>query len=272
MTKIEKIEEYLYNFFKYNFYEFEDFYRTTYDQRKEGIYQIDNGSSIMDFLNDIHSNIEENLKFPKLIPHRFATPENLLCYLKNFLKYIAENGQTVNELYTTGNSNYLITHTYSFKEKLNSAFEYALQLYDLEYENFLTYQKLRYDLINNDIPNFIENLKSIFSNLSYAIARESEGYYHSNVYLILKLLGFEIIPEETTNIGRIDAVIRFSKKIYILEFKFSENNDDSELAFNQIIEKNYASKFKIENIPIYAIGVSFNSTGRNIRNYKFEKL
>ena len=54
MTKIEKIEEYLYNFFKYNFYEFEDFYRTTYDQRKEGIYQIDNGSSIMDFLNDIH--------------------------------------------------------------------------------------------------------------------------------------------------------------------------------------------------------------------------
>lgn len=273
MTKINRVEEYLHNFFTYNFYDFKDFYRSTYDQRHLGVYTLEKGSEIMDYMNSISSIVEENLDFPKLVPQRFATPEKLLFYLNSFNEFMLTEGKFIDRLFTENpNCDYIVSHIFGYKENLSSAIEYAIKLYDLEDENHLVYQRLRFHLIVTDVENFILDLKSIFSNVSYAIARESEGYYHANVFLILKLLGFDIVTEETTNIGRIDAVIRFSDKIYILEFKFSENKDDSDEALQQIIRKEYASKYRIEGIKIYGIGISFNSNIRNIRDYKFEEI
>lgn len=273
MTKIERVENYLNDFFTYNFYDFKDFYRTTYDQRNEGVYRLEKGAEIMDYINHIQSNVEENLDFPKLVPHRFATPEKLLFYLNALNKFVLHEGKFIDEMFKENeNCDYILSHIFRYKDNLSSAIQYAVRLYDLEDENYLLYQRLRFHLINTDIDSFILDLKSIFSNVSYAIARESEGYYHANVFLILKLLGFDIVPEETTNIGRIDAVIRFSDKIYIIEFKFSEGTDDSDEAFEQIINKEYASKYRIEGVKIFGIGISFNSTIRNIRQYKFEEI
>ncbi|MCD8292024.1 MAG: PD-(D/E)XK nuclease domain-containing protein [Prevotella sp.] len=41
----------------------------------------------------------------------------------------------------------------------------------------------------------------------------SEGYFHSNIHLVLKLLGVNVISEDATNIGRIDAAIELIDKI-----------------------------------------------------------
>jgi hypothetical protein len=272
MTKIERIENYLFDFLKENIYEFDMFYRTTVEQKNEGIYRLDNGGQILDFLNNVHSNISEHLSSKKLIPNRFTTPDDLLIFLQNFKNFIIENSILLDEDNVNENTSYIITHFIAYKNKIIKAIDYSFEIYDLEDEKMLIYQQLRYHLIKEDIELFIQNLKSIFSSVSYEIAKESEGYYHANVFLILKLLGFEIIPEDTTNIGRIDAVIKLSNKIYILEFKFSKNKDDSEEAYNQIIEKDYASKYLLENKPIYALGISFNEKIRNIKNYKFEQL
>lgn len=73
-----------------------------------------------------------------------------------------------------------------------AAFEYAIEIYDLEDENVLLYQQLRYRLIKHDISGFINDLSSIFANVSYEIIKKTEGYFHANVILILKLLGFKI--------------------------------------------------------------------------------
>lgn len=272
MTKLNRIENYLYDFFENNIYDFDLFFRTTYEQRREGIYKLENGSEILDFLNNVHSNIENKLKYPKLVPHRFTTPEDLLQYLNNLKTYIENKIYLFKETEIDKNTNYIITHFIEYKNKIIKAINYTFEIYDLEDENILLYQQLRYHLIKNDIPSFIDNLKSIFSSVSYAIARESEGYYHANVYLILKLLGFEIIAEDTTNIGRIDCVIKFSNKIHILEFKFSESDDDSQTALDQILEKDYASKYRLENKPIFGLGICFNENIRNIRSYKNQKL
>ncbi|WP_394337796.1 PD-(D/E)XK nuclease domain-containing protein [Chryseobacterium piscium] len=98
--------------------------------------------------------------------------------------------------------------------------------------------------------------------------RESEVYYHANVFLILKLLGFEIVTEESTNIERIDADINFNIEIFIVKFKFPDDFDDSQHALDQILTKDYAVIDRIDNVDIYGLGVSFNSKIRNIRNYK----
>lgn len=272
MTKIKRIEKYLNDFLEYNIHELDLFYSSTYKQRHYGIYRLENGTEILDFLNNINSNIEEKLKFPNLVPHRFATPEDLLHFLQRLKTYIENNSYLLKENEVDEDTSYIITHFIDFKTKIVNAINYAFELYDLEDENILLYQRLRHHLIKEDIPQFIKDLKSIFSSVSYAIAHESEGYYHANTYLILKLLGFEILPEETTNIGRIDCVIKFSNKIYILEFKFSKNSDESESAFNQIVSKDYASKYRLEDKPIFALGISFSENVRNINNYKFEKI
>lgn len=272
MTKLNRIENYLNDFFENNIYDFDMFYRTTYEQRQQGIYKLENGSIILDFLNDVHSNIEDKLKYPNLVPHRFTTPDDLLCYLSSLKKYIVNKSYLLKENEIDENTNYIITYFVEYKNKIIKAIDYIFEIYDLEDENILLYQQLRYHLIKEDIPSFINDLKSIFSSVSYAIMRESEGYYHANVYLILKLLGFDIVPEDTTNIGRIDSVIKFSNKIYILEFKFSASNDDSQDGLDQIIEKDYASKYRLENKPIFGLGISFNENIRNIRSYKFQKL
>lgn len=268
MTRTERIEEYLHDFFEHNIFEFEDFYRAVYDQREYGIYQLENGTEILNFLNNIHSNIEEKLKHERLIPHRFATPQNLLFYLGKFIDFINNERHIVDRLYAEEDTDWIISSLLTYIDKIVSAFAYAIELYDLEDENILLYQRVRYHLIKNDIKNFIDDLKSIFASVSYPILRESEGYYHANAFLILKLLGFKIDAEEPTNIGRIDAVIKLSRKIYIIEFKFSEDTDDSQEALDQILTKDYAAKYRIDSVDIFGLGISFNSKCRNIRNYK----
>lgn len=272
MTKLVRIEQYLYEFFEYNISDFNFFYQTTYDQRQSGVYKLENGNYILDFLSNVNSNIEERLKFSKLVPGSFTTPNELLDFLQNFKLYIDKHSHLLKEQDIDEDTSYIITHFVSYKNKILKAIDYAFEIYDLEDENILLYQQLRYHLIKEDVSSFIDDLKSIFSSVSYAITKESEGYYHANVYLILKLLGFEIIPEDTTNIGRIDCVIKFSNKIYILEFKFSIDSDDSQEALEQILVKDYASKYRIEGKPVFALGVSFNQNLRNIRNFKFQKL
>lgn len=268
MNKIERIEIYLQEFFINNISGFNDFYIDVETHKHIGIYLLKNGGDLMDFLRSIYCNIEEHLNFERLIPHRFATPQHLLDFLENFIKYINEGRPIVDNLIMGEETDWIISNFVSYLDKIVAAFNYAIEIYDLEDENVLLYQQLRYRLIKHDISGFIDDLSSIFASVSYEIIKQTEGYYHANVFLILKLLGFKIEVEQSTNIGRIDAVIHFSRKIYIVEFKFSEDTDDSQEALDQIIEKDYAAKYRIDNVEIYGLGISFNSKIRGINNYK----
>lgn len=53
------------------------------------------------------------------------------------------------------------------------------------------------------------------------LANRNLSYYHSVVYLVLRLLNFQIDLEKLTNVGWIDAVLELDEVIYILAFKMS---------------------------------------------------
>jgi len=267
VDKIKRIETYLHNFFSNRFEDLDDFYKAIRQNRTWEIYKLENGNFLLDYVNTIHSYIEERYNFEKLVPHKFVTLEALLTSFEGFEKMLTE-GQSDLDLNFKGEETYYIVNTIQhLKDELLEMIHHVRKLYDIE-DAIVPYQELRYKLITHNIPDFIAILKSIIASVSYAISKTSEGYFHSNVYLILKLLGFEVLPEDTTNIGRIDAVIRFSDKIYILEFKFNENKDLSDEALQQIIDKKYAQKFVYEKKEIYGIGVSFGKKDRNINGYK----
>jgi hypothetical protein len=270
MDKIQRVEKYIYEFFTNRFEHYDMFYRSTHRDRTYGVYKLNDGPKVMDLIMSIHGNIEDQFYFEKLIPHKFTTPEALFSSLNSFKEFLIQNEYLIIQNLDGENTYYVVSELLKIKTELIQMIDYAKQLYDFE-DNVIPYQDLRYYLINKDINNFIKTLKSILSSVSYAIAKTKEGYHHSNIHLILKLLGFEIISEEITNVGRIDAVIRFIDTIYILEFKFGGDEDLSKEALKQIKEKGYPEKFFVEKKEILAIGISFSEADRNINGFEVEK-
>ncbi len=262
MNKIYKIEQYIHEFFSTRYSDYCMFYEDEYTHRRTGIYQLKRGNEIMDFLNTIIGNIKEELYVEKLVPQVFATPKHLLKFIKNFRDYLDTHQDLLDEN-LTGDPYSVIHEIQRIKTELVDLLDHLILIYDLE-DTRIPYQELRHALIIKNYDEFFTILNSILASVSYAILKQKEGYLHSNIHLILKMLGFNIESEETTNIGRIDAVIRFSNAIYIMEFK----NGTSDEALNQIEEKKYHEKYVVERKPIIAIGVGFDNKKRNISDYK----
>lgn len=271
MNKIDRIEKYLFEFFQSRWEDFEMFYRSVRAERHSGIYQLKDGDELLNFLDSIHGNIQDQYFYKKLIPQQFTTPDALFRSLRIFKKYLLEKRYLIDQNYNDELTSHIIHTINKMQLELIEMIDYAVQLYDFE-DTRIPYLDLRQYLITQKPELFIVTLKSILASVSYAIVRVYEGFFHSNVHLILKLLGFYIISEEQTNVGRIDAVIRFSQIIYILEFKFGTGDDNSSTALQQIRDNKYAEKFYVEGKQIIGIGISFDTESRNINGFVSEQL
>jgi len=121
----------------------------------------------------------------------------------------------------------------------------------------------------DDMDRFIKEIKSLFASIPYHIfIGEREAYYHSVIYLILRLSGADVRCEDPTNIGRIDAVLETAKKIYIMEFKMGSEKE----ALAQIKEMKYHEKYLGGGKEIILLGIGFDPEKRNIGNYLLESL
>ena len=68
--------------------------------------------------------------------------------------------------------------------------------------------KIKGALRGKNISSFVEIIKALFAGIPYNISLPGyEAYYHSIIYIVLKMSGIDIIPEKETNIGRIVQVI-----------------------------------------------------------------
>jgi hypothetical protein len=117
----------------------------------------------------------------------------------------------------------------------------------------------------NDLETFIKSLQSVFASMSYSM-KIKEGYFHSHIHLILKILGFNIESEVETNQGRIDSVIETDNYIHIIEFKLN----DSAIALQQIKEKKYYQKYLTSKKKIILVGIAVDSEERNIINWQMQ--
>ncbi|MDP2751052.1 MAG: PD-(D/E)XK nuclease domain-containing protein, partial [Rhodocyclaceae bacterium] len=98
-----------------------------------------------------------------------------------------------------------------------------------------------------------------------------EGYYASVFYAYFASLGLEIIPEESTNQGRLDMAVKFNNHIYLFEFKVVELTPEGS-ALAQIKANDYAAKYRALNQPIYLIGVEFSKETRNVVGFEVEEV
>ncbi len=108
-------------------------------------------------------------------------------------------------------------------------------------------EDLRDYLENDDFEGFINIIRALFAKIPYNLHIKKEAYYHSLFYMVAVLMGIEIDLEILTDKGRIDGVLEFDNKIYLIEFKYAEDGTNmvslTNKAIQQIKDKNYGERF-----------------------------
>lgn len=148
---------------------------------------------------------------------------------------------------------------------------------------------LRKALHTQNVEGFITALRSVFGSIPHTLFLPQEAYYHSVVYLVLRLLGFTVDAERLNNLGRLDAVLELSDVVYILEFKMSEplpkprkrsagkataskpSPTPAQRAIEQIRTKQYDLPFRGRGKTILLLGIAFDQENRNISEWLMEK-
>jgi len=218
----------------------------------------------------------------KLVKERYNEPmefENLPVKGYIFDSYDLENPDIACLLFQTG---YLTIKQVILEEEVKT---YVLSYPNREVrDSFLTHlfgeytqnslssgvkilERMVKAIVADDPEMFIKEVKSLFASIPYQIfISEREAYYHSIIYLVLRLSGAEVRCEDSTNVGRIDAVLETAKKIYIMEFKVGS----AEEALEQINEMKYYEKFLDRGKEVVLFGIGFDPGIRNIGNYLIE--
>ena len=113
---------------------------------------------------------------------------------------------------------------------------------------------------------FIGTISAIFASIPYALeTKRDEAYFHTIFYLVVCASGVNARSEIMTCRGRIDLVMEFSDKVYIIEFKCDQS---AQAGIDQIREKGYADRYRQGGKKIILMGISFDSEKRNVGEWK----
>ncbi|MDM8550427.1 ATP-binding protein [Desulfobacterales bacterium HSG2] len=113
---------------------------------------------------------------------------------------------------------------------------------------------------------FIETMSAIFASIPYALeTKRDEAYFHTVFYLMVCASGVNARSEIMSCEGRIDLVVEFPDKIYVIEFKCDQS---ARAGIDQIREKGYADQYRQLGKKIILMGINFDSEKRNVSEWK----
>ena len=246
--------------------------------RRTGIYSLNQGGKLLDYLDSIMGNIEAHLGMDKgqhLIPSKFSSINQFAQFLQNFTQYLRDNYNLVEINLNKEYTDIIVVDIATMVKEIIEMSNRCLDII-LDDENVpIPYQQVMKSLYKGDIKELVCLLNSIIKSIPYLIYKEkfNEGYFHSFFHVALTLIGMRPLSEVATSDGRIDMVIDCPKAIYIMEFKYSPNDKDlSNDALDQIKDKKYYQPYIIQQKTIVGIGYSFGEKSRQITDYRDETL
>ena len=95
-----------------------------------------------------------------------------------------------------------------------------------------------------------------------------EGHYQQVLYIIFSLLGAYVDVEVRTATGRVDVVMRTADRLYLFELKLNRSADE---AMEQILVKDYPSRFSLTGLPVVKVGINFDSERHTLKDWKIEE-
>jgi hypothetical protein len=123
---------------------------------------------------------------------------------------------------------------------------------------------------NCDFDLMQRTFDSLFASIPYQIFNQKqESFFHTIIFLSLKLCGFFVQSEVNMSNGRADAVMFYENRIYIFEFKL---NDSAETAMQQIHDRGYYKQFLGQEKEIYLIGINFSGKTKSVEELIHKKL
>ncbi len=108
----------------------------------------------------------------------------------------------------------------------------------------------------------------MFKSIPYTLeGKRDEAYFHTAFFLMVSASGVTAHSEVLTCDGRIDLVLHFADKIYIIEFKC---NQSAATALAQIREKGYADPYRLLGKRMICLGINFDMETRNVAEWQVE--
>jgi Predicted AAA-ATPase/PD-(D/E)XK nuclease superfamily len=122
-------------------------------------------------------------------------------------------------------------------------------------------------LHQNDIPTFVEYLKSSFARIPYQLFIEKEAFYHSMLLMLMISTGMPMRTEESSAGGRSDLVIETPERIFIFEFKIDKTAKE---AIEQILSRGYQNPYMTHKKGITIIGINFSE--RQLSDFEVQEI
>lgn len=130
-------------------------------------------------------------------------------------------------------------------------------------------QDLRQQLIDTDFNKFFASFNVLLAKIPHSLHIPQESYYHSLIYVLLRMLGLKPEAELSTHRSRLDLLIFVDERCFLFEFKI---NQPAKKALAQILEKEYYVPYQQEGKEIWCIGVSFDTKKRKVVDWVKETM
>ncbi len=101
-------------------------------------------------------------------------------------------------------------------------------------------QRLVRALDTGNVAGLLETLKTFFAQVPNTITQKHEKYYQTIFFTVFTLIGAMTEAEVSTNIGRVDAVVKTKSDIFLFEFKLGGS---AQAAMRQMREMRYAEPY-----------------------------
>jgi len=119
------------------------------------------------------------------------------------------------------------------------------------------------------VADMLDTLRIFFAKVPNTITLDNEKYYQTIFFTVFTLVGAMAEAEVSTNIGRVDAIVKTDADIFIFEFKLNGTADE---ALAQIHAKRYFEPYLDDGRRITLIGVAFAQASRNLGEHRIEAL
>ena len=86
-------------------------------------------------------------------------------------------------------------------------------------------------------------------------------------YSYFAALGYDIVVEESSAAGRLDMAVRTGGRVYLFEFKVTEQAGPGAV-LAQLRERGYAAKYRGRGEPIHLVGVELSRKTRTVTAFE----
>ena len=124
------------------------------------------------------------------------------------------------------------------------------------------------DFYSGDVESLIGRFQALYSTIPYANDDNDkwvERDFQNVIFLVFTICGHFVVSELHSSKGRADTIVVNDKYVYLFEFKM---DSDAQTALDQINEKDYAGRFKMDGRKLLKVGVNFSSKEKNITEWK----